>query len=280
MRLQMLIFLPALMLSCGSNPKNEKNKAIARVLDNYLYSDDLASAMPYGLSPNDSASFASDYIEKWIRNQLILNKAEQNLTDEEKNVDQQIQNYRTSLLIYTYEQSYVRQKLDTVVTEEEMETYLHDNPNNFLLRETMIKGSFIKVPSTAPDIYRLRQWCRSEDPADEVNIEEYCFQYAEKYEHFNDGWVNLSEVLDLLPGTLYSPDTQVKTRRLIEMQDASAYYFLIIRDYALAGNISPFDLVREDIRSIILNKRKISIINELESSIVNDGQNRGYFTIY
>lgn len=265
---------------CSKNSGNNKNIPVARVFDEYLYLEDLNGVIPSGLSAGDSIAVVRDFIDKWVRNQLILNKAELNLTDDEKDVEQQIENYRTSLLIYIYEQSYIRQKLDTVVTDKEIEDYLNENPSNFLLGETIMKGSYIQVPATAPDIYRLRQWCISDDPENVADVESYCVQYAEKYDHFDDGWVNLSVVLENLPRRLYSPESTIQSRKFIEMRDSTYYYFLTIRDYAIGGQISPLELVQDDIKSILINKRKINILNELESSIYYDGQNRGYFTIY
>ncbi|MBN1159591.1 MAG: hypothetical protein JXA61_09435 [Bacteroidales bacterium] len=275
-------FIAFLMITaeCAKNSGNDKNIPVARVFDRYLYLDDLKGVTPAGLPAADSIAVVRDHIDKWVRSQLILNKAELNLTDEEKDVEQQIDAYRTSLLIYSYKQSYIRQNLDTVITDREILQYLNENPSNFMLSETVLKGSFIQVPETAPEIYRLRQWCSSEDDGNVADIESYCVQYAERYDHFEEMWVNLSEVLELLPGRLYNPESTVRSRRLIEMRDSTYYYFLTIRDYAIAGEVSPIDMVTEDIRSILLNKRKIQIVNELESSIYSDGQNRGYFTIY
>ncbi len=277
-----LLFILIVTAGCSRNSGNGKSVPVARVLDQYLYLDDLRGVTPSGISAADSIAVVHDFIDKWVRNQLILHKAELNLTDDEKDVEQQIENYRTSLLIYVYEQSYIRQNLDTVISDLEILEYLNENPSNFQLSEAVIKGSFIQVPATAPDIYRLRQWCRSEDPENIADIESYCFEHAERYDHFDDRWVNLGEVLEYLPGRLYNPENTIRTRRLVEMRDSDSiyYYFLTIRDYALSGEVAPIDLVMDDIRSIIMNKRKIQIINELESNIYNDGQNRGYFTIY
>lgn len=265
---------------CGRNSGNGTNIPVARVFDEYLYLDDLNNVIPAGLSASDSFAVAHDFIDKWVRNHLILNKAELNLTDSEKDVDQRIDDYRTSLLIHIYEQSFLRQNLDTVVTDREIEDYLNENNSNFLLGEAVIRGSYIQVPASAPDIYRLRQWCISDDSENVTDIESYCVEYAEAYDHFDDDWVNINVILELLPGRLYSPESTISSRKFVEMRDSTYYYFLTIRDYALSGQVSPFDLVEEDIRSIIINKRKINIVNELESSIYNDGQNRGYFTIY
>ena len=281
-----VILVAALLLllvaQCSRNGGSNRREPIARAFGNYLYKDDLTDVMPAGLPTDDSLAVVRDYVNKWVRSQLILNKAEENLTDEEKDVEQQIEDYRTSLLIYIYEQSYTKQTLDTLISEDEINSYLEENPSNFVLPETIIKGSFIQVPASAPEIWRFRQWCTSGDPENDASIEEYCVEHAETYDHFDDRWVNLSEVLELMPRSLYAPDATVRSRRLIEMRnvDSTYYYFLTIRDYALGGDVSPKDLVEDDIRSIILNKRKIEIVNHLESNIYNDGQDRGYFTIY
>lgn len=278
----LLLFILIIATGCAKNSGNGKSIPVARVLNRYLYLDDLNGVTPSGISAADSIAVVHDFIDKWVRNQLILNKAELNLTDEEKDVEQQIENYRTSLLIYIYEQSYIRQNLDTVITDQEILEYLNENSSNFQLSEAVIKGSFIQVPATAPEIYRLRQWCQSQDPENIADIESYCVEHAERYDHFDDRWVNLSEVLEYLPRRLYNPENTINNRRLVEMRDLDSiyYYFLSIRDYALSGEVAPIDLVMNDIRSIIMNKRKIQIVNELESNIYNDGQNRGYFIIY
>jgi hypothetical protein len=276
------VLIVFLLTGCGRNGGNGSRVPVARVFDNYLYMDDLVDVLPEGLPAEDSLAAARDFVNKWVRSQLILNKAELNLTDEEKDVEQQIEDYRSSLLIYIYEQSYTKQMLDTLISDGEIQAYLEDNPSNFVLPETIIQGSFIQVPATAPEIYRLRQWCNSGDPENDGNIEAYCVEHAESYDHFEGRWVNLSEVLELLPRRLYSPESTVRNRRLIEMRnvDSTYYYFLTVRNYALGGDVSPLDLVEDDIRSILLNKRKMEIVNDLESSIFNDGQDRGYFTIY
>ena len=103
--------------------------------------------MPVGISSTDSASVVKDFIEKWIRNQLLLNKAEINLTEGEKDVQAQIENYRSSLLIYAYQQSYLRQELDTLVGDQEIENYYKENQSNFVLGEPLMKGLFIKLPA-------------------------------------------------------------------------------------------------------------------------------------
>jgi hypothetical protein len=168
--------------------------------------------------------------------------------------------------------------MDTVVTDKEIEEYYHQNQSNFILNTTLMKGLFIKVPSNAPELYKLRQWYRSENEEDIKNLEGYCFKYATVNDHFNDGWVNLSEVLRLFPAG--TSESFITTRKNLETRDASFVYFLNAREVSPAGTVSPLELVKNDIRSIILNKRKITLVIELESSIFLDAQNREHFNIY
>ncbi len=148
------LILSVLLLGCAKPTAKEGEKPLARVLDHYLYESDMSGFIPAGITGEDSIAMAQDFNERWVRNQLLLNKAELNLTDEEKNVEQQIENYRSSLLIYAYEQSYIRQQLDTVVTEAEIENYYKENQSNFILNGSLIKGVFIKIPVKAPDAIR------------------------------------------------------------------------------------------------------------------------------
>jgi hypothetical protein len=280
-RILLLVFLLAIVLQgCSSKPKATENLPVARVLDQYLYQADLQGVFPSGLSPEDSSSMARDFIEKWIRNQLMLNKAEINLSDAEKDVEQQINSYRSSLLIYAYEQSYLRQNLDTLVTDTEIEAYYKENKSNFVMGNTLIKGLFIKVPDTAQELYKVRQWYRSDEPESIKALEGYCFRYASVFDHFNDGWITLNEVLGMMPASAVQQESALLSRRYYEGRDSAFYYFLHLKEIAASGTVSPLDIVKNDVHSIILNKRKIKLINELETSIYSDAQNHEHFNIY
>lgn len=253
---------------------------MVRVFDKYLYPGNLRENIPANISASDSSILASDYIDKWIRKQLLLRKAEMNLTDDEKNVDKQLENYKSSLLIFKYEQSLIKQKLDTIISFEEVEKYYTDNPANFLLNNNIVKATFLKIPRKAPEIWNLRRWLRSDSDEDLKKLESYAFQYAEIYDYFNDDWVEFSEVEKNLPLRIDNPQNLIKYRRNYEVNDSLSYYFLNIKDYRLLGTVAPLSYVMDDIRTIIMNKRKIQLINRLESNIYNDALNRGYFTIY
>jgi hypothetical protein len=268
------------ILSCKNDIRLTEEKPVARVLDKTLTAADMQGIFPEGVSTEDSIQIAKNYMEKWVRKQLLLNKAELNLTEDEKDVKEQIENYRSSLLIYKYEQSLLKQRLDTTIRNEEIEEYYNQNASNFLLNRDIVKSIYIKVPLSAPEIYKLRQWYRSDDSESIRSLEAYCFQYAETYDFFNESWVDFSGLLDKIPVQIGNPGNFLHYRQNLEASDSVYHYFVRIYDYALSGDPSPLELVKIEIEQIILNKRKIRLLNELETSIYNDAQNRGQFTLY
>ncbi len=278
-RYLLIILIAGVSFSC-KHKEVIQEKPLVKVFDKYLYPSNLRDIIPANISPSDSSILVNDYIDKWIRKQLLLRRAEMNLTEEEKNVDKQLENYRSSLLIFKYEQSLIKQKLDTIIGMEEIEKYYSDNPANFLLNNNIVKATFLKVPRDAPDLGDLRRWYRSDTDENLKKLEAYAFQYAEIYDYYNDDWVDFSQIEKNLPFRIDNPQYLMKYRKYYEVMDSTCYYFLNIKDYRLLGSVAPLDYVIQDIRTIIMNKRKIQLVNRLESNIYNDALNRGYFTIY
>jgi len=55
---------------------------------------------------------------------------------------------------------------------------------------------------------------------------------------------------------------------------------LKIRDYKLRSTPAPFDYVKEDIKRIIWNTRRLEFIQELENGIYNRALEENKFIIY
>ena len=266
----------------GCSPLADKNleEPVARVFETYLYPSDLEKVIPTGTNPQDSTMLAKRYIERWVSEQLMEHRAKESLTEEQMDFNSQIEEYHRSLLIYTYRQKLIEQKMDTKVTENEILTYYQENTKNFMLNQDVIKGTFIKVPLSAPNQEQLRRWSWNNREEDLDQIEKYCISYAEKYSDFNETWVYFSSIKVQLPMTISDPSRYLQSYRNIETSDSAFRYLVHISDYLVEGEVAPVEMVTEDITNIILNKRKIEFINELEHRVYTDGVTRNQFEIY
>lgn len=269
------------LFSCANYDNSSREDPLAKVGDKYLYPSDLPGILTTGLSREDSSSISDTYINKWIRKQLLLQRAELNISPEQqREINNQLDETRTSLMIYQYEKQMINQKLDTLVNEVEIERYFNDNMSNFALEENVIKALFAKISKDAPNISRVRNWYRSDRSEDLTELESYCYQFAEKYDDFDEDWISFDKLLKELPVAITDQERFLRYNTHIESDDSLHYYFVNIREYRLKTTTAPIEYVSKNIKSIILNNRKIQFLIDLENSIFNDALNRGEFEIY
>lgn len=259
--------------ACKSG-KDAKEGAIARVYESYLYLDDIRGIVPKGIKAEDSISLIKKYINGWITETLILHKAEQNLGEEQKNVEKQLKDYRRSLITFAYEKELVNQKMDTGITSQEIEGYYNKHKNNFELKDNIIRVLYVKVNKKAPNLPKVRQLYRSEIPKDKEALESYCHQYAENFYLDDKGWLLFDDLLKEIPiQPTYNKELFLQNNRFIEVSDSSNLYFVNIKGFQIKNSISPLAFEKENIKNIILNKRKLELINKMKTETFNEAQN-------
>jgi len=281
MKYLLLGMIPVLLcvIGCQDNQQSEK-KTIAKIHDQYLYLSDLNNVVPNNKSREDSTMIAKNYIQEWIKRQLLLKKAEENLDPKSKDIRKQIENYRASLLIYRYQQQLIDQKLDTTVSQKEVASYYNENSSNFVLDKNLARVLYIKLAEKSPNMDKVRQWYKSDDEADRNQLKDYCYQYAEKFDNFNNQWIDFNALIQNIPYEISQPARFFRSRRFLEVKDNSYYHFIRINDYKLKGSTAPMDYVEDRIKSIIINKRKHQLLEKLENDIYNEALNRNKFVIY
>lgn len=275
-----ILSLSLFTTGCSLLPGGNNEEPVARVFEEYLYPADLTEAIPEGTPTGDSTFLAKRYIENWVKERLLMQRAEISLSDEQKEFDKQIEEYHRSLLIFTYRQKLLQQKLDTVITGEEIQAYYDENQANFSLSHNVIKGTYVKVPLEAPRLDQVRRWSWNNREEDLDQLEKYCLNHARKYSDFNETWVNFQTIGPQLPMRISRPSAYLASRKNIETTDTAYRYFLHVSDHLPEGSVTPIEMVSEDIVSILLNKRRIEFIQDLEQRVYSDGINRNQFEIY
>ena len=284
MKLKFIIaFIPLLVLSCKTDKATDatnNQKAIARVFEKSLYADDVKKILPKNSTPKDSAIFVKSYIQQWITNELILHQAESNLSDAEKDVQQEIDEYRKNLLVYRYETELVHQKLDTAVSMQDIEAYYNTHTQNFMLKDNIVKVTYVKINKKTPNADKVKKWYTSKENKDQENLKKYCIQYADNFFLDDNTWLLLDDVMKEIPLRDYNPELLLKTSRQIELSDSTFSYFLNIKDFKIKSNPSPLGFEKENIRQIIINKRKLSLIEEMKQSVYSQAKENSSFEVY
>ncbi|MCW3071602.1 MAG: hypothetical protein JWO44_1492 [Bacteroidetes bacterium] len=270
-----------LIASCSGSSGGEKDRvAIAKANNEYLYADEITNLVPDGTSEKDSLEQLKKYIDNWVRESLVIQKAESNLSDEQKNVEKQLQDYRRSLITYSYEKELVRQKLDTVISPSEIEEYYNNNQSDFELKDNIIKVIYVKVDKKAPGIEKLRKWYKSDNMKDREQLAGYCHQFAANFYLDDNSWLLFDDLLKEIPIQTYNKELFLQNNRFVEVADSLNDYFLNIKGFKIKNSISPLSFEKENIKNIILNKRKLELITKMKQDVYNDAANDKKIEIY
>jgi hypothetical protein len=276
----LLIILFLFAFSCRNKSLDTGNKPVAKVGDYYLYLSEIKEIVPDNLSKTDSAMVAESYINQWVKKTLKLNKADLNLTLNQKDVGKQLEEYRSSLLIFKYEQMLIGQKLDTVVNDQEIEAYYRDFNEQFTLDRDVVKAELIKIDKGVPKIRQLKNWLHATGDRYQEEISDYCHNFAKRFDNFKNDWVYLDLVVRELPVSLEKIRHDIKKGFVFETQDSAYQYFIKFFDFKPKGSRAPLSIVRKDIKDILLNKRKIQIIKDLDEKLYREALKKNEITIF
>jgi len=277
----LVIATVVLVFSCKEYNNQAKRIPLAKAGEKVLYYDQIPNGVQPGLSAADSAAVVQNYINRWAKREILKQKAIQNLTPEFKTeVERQVEEMRTNLLIHQYQQQMINQKMDTVVTAAEIENYYASKVTSFVLNINIVKALFIRIPSDMPNLSKVSQWYRSNDPQDIAQLEAFCYQFADKFDDFNEQWIPISILLAELPGTIDNQEEFLKRNSHFETEDSGYHYYVSIREYRLRGTVAPFDYVTNNIKSMILNSRRMEFLQGLENGVFSEAIRENIFTIY
>ena len=276
----LIIFSASFIGACSWFSGRSADERVARVNNKYLYRSELQGIITPGINAADSAVIIKRYIENWVRQQVYLAEAEKNLTADYADFHRKIENYRNSLIIFTYENHYIKANLDTVITPELMAEYYEKHQDEFKLRDHIVQVKFVKLPLDAPDINTVRRLIRSDSEQDLIALEDYCINHAASYFLDSDSWFIFSDILRDMPINPLNTESFLRNNSFLERTDDFYRYFLYIIDYRLEGSASPIVFQSDNIKAIILNHRKQQLINEFRHELFKNAVSNGSFEIY
>lgn len=278
------IALLLLLTACGSNSNEEvtlekDKKPVVSVYNSTLYFSELNKAVPEGLNKADSTAAADAYIKKWINEELIYEKAKQNIVNQSQ-INQLVEDYRQSLTVYTYLEQLLKDALAKQTTEKELKDYYDKNSDNLKLENCLVKGLFLKVPLSSPELNNLKKWYQSNSADSREKIEKASIQNAVIYDYFYDKWVNLEDVTVNMPNTITDISQFVKNDKNFETSDSTYVYLLHIESFALPGTTAPFDYAKNQITDILINKSREQFLKQFEQDLYSAAEKKNNIKFY
>lgn len=271
-----LIAFVSLLCACERTQPIPDADVVVRVKDQALGKAEIRRLIPHGISSADSLLFAGNLEKKWVKDVLVYDVAQRNLSEEEKGeIDRLVEEYRHSLIRYRYQEQLVRERLSSEFQESDKLRYYEENQKKFVLDKALVKGLFLKIPADAPGLADVKEWYRSTSEAALEKIEKYSVQNASIYEYFYDKWVDFNEVMDNIPVRVAKANDFLKANKYVEVTDSSYCYLLNISEYLPEGSVAPYDYASPQIVEMLTNLRKAEFLRNFEEELYNDAVRSG-----
>lgn len=274
-----LLLLFCLFAACQKQYEHNGKTPLVEVDGNFLYQEDLALAQPAGLSKDDSVLFAENYIRNWVEDILLYETASRNIPDNEK-IDQLVEHYRRALIMHSYQQNLIEQKLAAEITEEEIKEFYDKNKSLFVLDAPLIKGLFIKVPLKESGVNNVRKWYKKNTPENIEKLEKFSLKGAVDYLYFYDRWLPASELVSRIPFAVQDAESYLDKHRQTEVKDEEFWYFLNVEDYLGAGQEKPLDFAQTEIKEILMNLKQVDFMRKVKADLYKNASDRNRITYY
>jgi hypothetical protein len=261
--------------------KSQEPEAVARVGDNFLFRSDLQNLVPSGTSKEDSIAIVKSFIDRWATQKLLFKAAELNLNSEKVDeLNQLIKQYRIDLFTNAYLEELIIRKIDTVVSNDEINQYYEANKQFFKNPNELVKLRYINLVKENPKFEKIRAKFNSFTSKDKNELGEMAIQF--KSYAFNDSiWVDINQVYEKLPFI----NTDNKSKYIsggisYQFPDSSTVWIVKIKQVLPKDSPTPLQFLRPTIKQVIINKRKVELLQTIENEITNDAFKNNKYEIY
>ncbi len=276
-----VILIQILVFSCNNSKEKNSEKVKPAVIagTEELSVEELKENCINTGNPKDSIGVTKKTIEAWAIESLFYQEALSKLSEDEIDIDRQVQAYKKSLVNYIYQTKIIEANLDTNISIKEIEQYYNDNKDNFILKDNIVKVNYFKIPLKAQALAKMKTLFYSVTPKDKETLKNLCVQYADNYFVNDSTWLYLDDIRKEIPKLKEQTDFNIYQGRVVELSDDQFYYYLKIKDVRVKNGLSPINFERQNIKNFIINRRKTQLIQQYKLQLLEKAKAEKKFTI-
>ncbi|MFA5620579.1 MAG: hypothetical protein WDA08_09760 [Weeksellaceae bacterium] len=245
----------------------------------FLTDRDIKLILPKDVSKEDSAKLVEAYIEEWVKKKAIVDKAEENIDDLTlKEIENKITEYRQDLLINAYNNHLIERSLKDSIQESEILAYFEENKKSFPLNKDIVNYRAISVyKSDESRAEKLFNSGKDEDFLEAVKISE-----ASRLQHQDQdsSWYSVESLVSQYPKLNESNLlSQLLNRRRLKFSSDSIVTMIRILKLKPKGSEAPYEFVKPTIKNLLVNKRKLNLLGNLQNELYKEAINRNEIKI-
>lgn len=251
---------------------------VARVGRQVLTTEDVAEVLPVGVQGEDSVSYVRSYVDKWLVRQLKIQEANELFPESEHDIEKLVEEYRGSLLTSRVDQYYIEQQMNPEVSDEQVAEYYNSHKADFILDRTLVKGRVLRYDAAYRQSKKLKSSMAkaTTSTVEEKSLMDVCEKNGFLLIDNRSTWVNFSDFLANLPITAAQDNEPLLDKLGVqEMKMGKDCYLFDFTSVCRKGNVAPLEIVSDNIRRILLTRRRAEIIRQHEEHILESATTDG-----
>ena len=269
------------LVACDFPAVKTQIKPLARVNDALLYKEAIDFSFIEGRTEADSILFVQNIINDWATTQLLIDGAILNLSESTQvDFEELVQQYKSDLYTSAYVEALVSQNIDTLVSDSELQKVYVANKQLFVLKEDLLKLRYININASISNLKEIKKRFKRFNSEDEIRLDSISIQFNSFY--LKDSiWIKSEQVVSKIkPLQLGFNKVLLKKPNFIQLKDSLGLYLMQINEVLERGSQAPMQYVLPTLKQIVINNRKLKLIKQLKSDIVNDAIKNKKFEIY
>ena len=276
-----ILILCLLCISCEFFKKTDNRKPIAKVNDSYLYKEDVEDVVPDGASKEDSILMVNAYINRWARQLLLMDGALVNLSEDKQNeFSRLVEQYKSDLYTKAYLEGLVKKNIDTAVQQSEAKVFYQANKESFKLNDDLLQFRYLSLPLNPINLDTIKARFKRFETKDKRYLDSISVQFR-SYSLNDSIWIKYSQVAEKIPiVNMENKNQLLKKTNYLQLKDSLNLYLMQVNDIRVQNDYAPLEYVNTSIKQIVINKRKLELIKQLENDITKDAIKNNKFKIY
>ncbi|GAB5564934.1 MAG: hypothetical protein Wins2KO_19970 [Winogradskyella sp.] len=268
-------------VSCKFFKSADDRKPIASVDESFLYEEDIEGIVPDGTSKEDSTLLVNAYINRWASQLILMDKALLNLSEEKQDdFSKLVEQYKSDLYTRAYMEALVKKNIDTIVKLDEAKLFYELNKESYKLNDDLLQFRYISLPANSINLDTIENRFKRFEFKDKRYLDSISLQF--KSYNLNDSlWVKYSKLIEKVPVlNLENKNQLLKKTNFLQLKDSINLYLMHVNDIKTSNDYAPLSYVYGSIKKIVINKRKLELIKQLENDITKDAIKNNQFKIY
>ena len=270
------------MISCNDFNTNVNDEIIASVDSDYLYLSDFQKLNYDFKTKEDSLLAVNSYINKWALDQILLRQSLINLSKEKlAKIYNLVENYKFDLMTNNYTEFVISSKLDTILNSAETFDFYKRNRANFKLNEPIYRIKYVNFLKNNVDRRGITRSFKRFNNEDKRFIDSLSFQFLDSF-LADTIWLDQGDIIKNISFINYDnfDDFFSKKRKYFEIKGETDLSLFDIIESIEANEFAPFPYVKNIVENIVLNKRKLDLIENFNNEILSDAIKTKKFQVY